>query len=420
MFVAIAAIAIGGGAGVLASAVFRTETPLPTPAAVVPLSVPPVSTPVPSGTPPPTPPPTPAPTPEPTPRPYLGRLAGTWLLTYRPDQIGTAAGLYATDELLTVRPACTADACAGRVAVADPRKPSAESPAVFRFSAAGYSLKHTSTSLVLCVGRRGLTVEGGAKATATLVLRAMSLPGNTEVSLEGTRTVKVVPTAVGKVQGCGAGNFATALEARRLSAAQLASVAQFIQPRPLADLVKRPNFTVKVAGVRMVYFAVAGDGARALMDNWAKASTKSKYCGRITYSWYKGSGESVSCIKATYNPSWSYAANPWTGSCVLRGFSLGLRMTMPIARWTAPAVAPRSLITWWKATLTLVRDHEAHHVAIYRKWEAVLKSRIIGTSCSSGQAIINKWAKQVDAAQEAFDKKDYASQQWPPYPADAP
>jgi hypothetical protein len=67
-----------------------------------------------------------------------------------------------------------------------------------------------------------------------------------------------------------------------------------------------------------------------------------------------------------------------------------------------------------------VRDHEAGHVAIYREWNKKLRSRIVGADCSDGQAIINKWSNQVNAAQEAYDKREYARDDWPPYPRDAP
>ena len=57
--------------------------------------------------------------------------------------------------------------------------------------------------------------------------------------------------------------------------------------------------------------------------------------------------------------------------------------------------------------------------AIDREWNQKLRSRIVGADCSKGQAIVDKWSNQRNAAQEAYDKREYARDERPPYPADA-
>ena len=96
------------------------------------------------------------------------------------------------------------------------------------------------------------------------------------------------------------------------------------------------------------------------------------------------------------------------------------KIGLPIARWTGPSLVPRDLVRWWKATQRYVRDHEAGHVAISREWERKLRSRFVGADCSDANAIIKKWSNQRNAAQEAYDRREYARNDRPAYPADGP
>ena len=101
-------------------------------------------------------------------------------------------------------------------------------------------------------------------------------------------------------------------------------------------------------------------------------------------------------------------ADPFTGSCTLTGLKLNWRMSMPIARWAGPSLVPRGLVKWWKATQRYVRDHEAGHVAIDREWSRKLRSRIVGADCSKGHVDHRQVEQPADAAQEAYDKREYA------------
>ena len=75
---------------------------------------------------------------------------------------------------------------------------------------------------------------------------------------------------------------------------------------------------------------------------------------------------------------------------------------------------------WWKDTQRYVRDHEAGHLKIDRAWFKKLRARLDGAACSKVDGIYKKWSKQLEAAQEAYDKREYARTDWPPYPLGAP
>jgi hypothetical protein len=227
------------------------------------------------------------------------------------------------------------------------------------------------------------------------------------------------PTRRGKRVGCREATYTVRPAADRLTKAQVATVKSQLTPIPAADLVPRPDFTVSVKGVRMIYFPVRGTGARQLNEAWASTSSQKKYCGTIKYSWHTGSRRTSSCIKSSWDPDFTYDADPYTGSCTVTGFDLNMRMSMPIARWTGPSLVPRGLVTWWKETQRYVRDHEAGHVAIYREWIPKLRGRVLGAKCAEITAIFKKWSGQVQAAQEAFDRREYARTDWPAYPPDA-
>ena len=237
--------------------------------------------------------------------------------------------------------------------------------------------------------------------------------------LAATGSLRLNPNRRGDSVGCRDTTAEIGVQAEKLTKATRATVKQRLSPIPKPDLVPRPDFTVSVKGVRMAYYPVKGASATKLHERWAATSSKDKYCGTVDYTWAKGH-RTLSCIKTSTNPDYSYVADPFTGSCTITGYKLNSRLSMPIARWTGPSLVPRGLVRWWKATQRYVRDHEAGHVAISREWERKLRSRVVGADCSDANAIIKKWSNQRNAAQEAFDRREYARNDRPPYPADAP
>ena len=397
----------GAVAGIVATPTATpTATPLPAPSNAT------APTPQPS--------PTPAPTPEPTNGPYLGRLSGTYLLSYRVAEAALAAGLYDTQELLVMKPDCKTGACSSSVEVKNPRSGKVVATGQFKLTSSGYRLRLKTTGTDLCRRPDGQTVQAGVKVTTTMTLRAMTSPDRDDFWLVGPRTMKAKLTARGKSAGCHGGTYAVAIGTQQMSKTDLASVTSFLSPQPLPDLVGVPTTKVKVKGATtMTYYPVKGTRASVLNDRWQAASSKSSRCGKITYTWYRGSGETLSCVKTTYSPTYSYDVNYFTGSCVITGVNLHPRYVVPIARWAGPSLVPRELVPWWKEMQRVVAKHEAGHIAIFQRYMGTLRSRIVGAACADGQRIINRWSKQVNAAQEAYDKVQYATQVFPTPPATA-
>ena len=353
------------------------------------------------------------------PAPFLGRLEGNFLVSYTPDTAGAAAGLYPVDELLVVKPTCKKGACSSGVVIKDPLTGKAIGSATFELGSDGYRLKHSASRDDQCRGADGLTVEDGITARSSTTLTALTRPGIEGPWLEGDRSVSTKLASPGTAVECGSGTFAFSVESRRVERADLGGLAASVTQPPLPDLVERPDDKVTIPGVHMVYFAVKGTGAGELMDAWAATSSRSKYCGRVGYSWYEGSGETLSCAKVSWTTSYRTRTYYSTGACTVTSVSIKVRYSMPIARWTGPSVVPRALVPWWKATQRMVRDHEAGHFALDRRWLSTLRHRLLGARCSSVKAIQDKVSRQLSAAQEAYDKEKYATEVFPAYPPDA-
>jgi predicted secreted Zn-dependent protease len=368
----------------------------------------------------PTPTPTPSPTPTPIPlTPYAGRLSGTWLLTQELATDARLNAVFARELLLSVRPRCDAGPCTVTVRLVDPR--TEETLATQRVKPDdGYRFSIDAGFGDMCRGADGRTVEGGATRTTSYEIQALAQAGTNDVVLAIEGGLRLEPTKRGKAVGCGPLAYGFEGAAEKLTNETRATVADRLTPIPETALVGRPGFKVSIKGVRMVYYPVKGTSATKLEDAWAEQSSKKKHCGKIDYEWHTGSRRTTSCIKLTWSATTLQQTNAATGSCVVVSVNIDPRYTMPIARWTGPDVVPRGLVTWWKDTQRYVRDHEAGHVKIYRTWIRKLRARLDGVACSKVDAIYKKWNKQVDAAQEAYDKREYARTDWPPRPVDAP
>ena len=64
----------------------------------------------------------------------------------------------------------------------------------------------------------------------------------------------------------------------------------------------------------------------------------------------------------------------------------------------------------------VIRDHEAGHAAISRDHIKQLNAKLDGAVCSSVNTIVRQWATGLSAAQEAYDRREYAKP-WPRPPA---
>ena len=245
-------------------------------------------------------------------------------------------------------------------------------------------------------------------------------PDTAEPVLSVDGAGRLGPTKRGRSVGCQETAYEFAVTGEKLTDESRASVTERLTPIARPDLIPHPDFAVKLKGARMVYYSVKGTSASQLADDWAELSSKKKYCGKIDYEWHSGSRQTTSCLKLKWSATTTERTNTATGSCVVVGVDIKPRFTMPIARWTGPALVPRVLVDWWKDTQRYVRDHEAGHLKVDRAWFKKLRARLDGAACSKVDGIYKKWSKQLEAAQEAYDKREYARSDWPPYPLGAP
>ena len=124
--------------------------------------------------------------------------------------------------------------------------------------------------------------------------------------------------------------------------------------------------------------------------------------------------EALACVRLLPRLSgYTYVYGP-TGSCTITGVRITLSATPQMPRWTKPAKVYPALLTWWRSVVKHIAWHEGQHIEIQKSWIKTLHKRIVGGSCSKVQATMNKWAKQVDKAQDAFDRRD-SSWRYPAY-----
>jgi predicted secreted Zn-dependent protease len=96
--------------------------------------------------------------------------------------------------------------------------------------------------------------------------------------------------------------------------------------------------------------------------------------------------------------------------------------TVWLPSWRTSAKVAPAWPTWWRDYQKVVRDHEAGHVAITRKWEPSIESKMIGVSCPLADAAYAAASKSHDQAQEAYDKAEYplAAARYPKWPSGYP
>jgi len=195
-----------------------------------------------------------------------------------------------------------------------------------------------------------------------------------------------------------------------LAAAQVLAAASLV---PLPKL----SFPISRAGVK--YFGIRGSTYTELMDSLEQAAAGT--CGSIDYAWAEGDMFTAACAKARAGARTLTTSRCVGGQCTstCRISAVTGTETVYLPRWVAPSMVPASLLGWWKVVATDLRNHEATHVGIFYRWLATLKKEAVGKSCGAWNAIYKRWAAREGAAQEAFDRKDYAAQDWPPPPDDA-
>ena len=166
-------------------------------------------------------------------------------------------------------------------------------------------------------------------------------------------------------------------------------------------------------GATVDWFSIKGRTVRAMVESVAAGGVKA--CGRISYEWYQGDTRPSGCMETDWRTFNVSAVSQPGGSCRLDVSRIAARYVVHLPRWTSPTDVPRPLAKWWRATVTFIRDHEAGHVAIGLRWVKKLPALLDGKACSKLEAIMGKWAAGLQAAQEAYDSREYQAT-WPPAP----
>ena len=269
----------------------------------------------------------------------------------------------------------------------------------------------------LCRGDDGRTVQAGAKRTTEFQLQPFVDSKTGKMILAATGSLRLNPNRRGDSVGCRDTTSEIDVQAEKLTKATRGTVKQRLSPIPQPDLVPRPDFAVSVKGVRMVYYPVKGRARRSSTSDGRRRRRRTSTAARSSTAGTPAAADLV-LHQVVDGPRLLLLRRSVHRQLHVTGTDQS-RMSMPIARWTGPSLVPRGLVRWWKATQRYVRDHEAGHVAISREWERKLRSRVVGADCSEANAIIKKWSNQRNAAQEAYDRREYSRTDWPEYPSEA-
>lgn len=272
-----------------------------------------------------------------------------------------------------------------------------------------------------CLTADGDRVPGGASVKSTLRLWLASVrPAGTaieSVQLQGRLDIDIAPTPIGASAGCRRETASYELSGRREAAAVVPGQTDADTtdaPVPGSDgLVALPTISVAVPASEIDYFAVRGDSVDELVGAVARGGVSA--CGEIDYEWYRGDARPSACTQTNFSDltgSIQTASNSSTGACRITSSKVAVTFTIHMPRWTDPKRVPAPLLAWWRDIVTFIRDHEAGHARISRDYVKQLNAKLDGAICSSVNAIVRKWAGQLSAAQEAYDRREY-SKPWP-------
>jgi predicted secreted Zn-dependent protease len=318
-----------------------------------------------------------------------------------------------------LEPACGTDPCE-RVGVTVLTATYADVLAEFamRLDDHTYASDELSVTSGPCVGPDGTTVPGGARVSerVELWLEEVGRAGTAVTSLElrGMRRVTGQPVEAGELAGCRPWEATYDLAGTRTGAPAREDGTTEPPSDPSVATVARPEVRLTVKGAVVDYFSVKGRSVGTLIESVANGGVRA--CGRINYEWYNGDSRPAGCTKTDWASFDVRSVTRSDGSCRLDVQRLRARFEVELPHWTAPARVPKRLATWWTKTITFIRDHEAGHVRIGRRWVAKLRDQLDGSSCSRMQRILARWATGLNEAQQAYDRREYAKP-WPTPPA---
>lgn len=308
---------------------------------------------------------------------------------------------------------CPASTCDVR-AVARDQFGAEVASGLFKRSGDAYRLHIAERQTEACGASSAVFIGASASVTTDLSLAPQRAEGSAFVSvgISGSRTVDF-----GAASLCPSRTVAYAATGTKVQIAEIPSEApgpgdgSAAGPTPYPGGVPPPNVPVRVTGATIVSYPVTGTTATALVERMATSATA--FCGLIDYSWYTGDTRPVSCAKMAFaaNPGITLVTDASTGACRVSVSQVHWTVQIPIPHWTGPRTVPAPLAAWWKTYVAYVGKHEAGHVAIFRQWIGLLPGRLNGQPCSAAESIVDAWHQQEQAAQEAYDRREYAKPQ---------
>jgi predicted secreted Zn-dependent protease len=174
-------------------------------------------------------------------------------------------------------------------------------------------------------------------------------------------------------------------------------------------LVALPALSTTVWHASIRYFSISGRNPSELLNS-AENKIPPADDGRTP------KGDAAAYVEpVTFDLQPNYLIDVPSGTCTLAGITANTSYRATIPRWNSPKAVPPALLAWWKKVLAHIGWHEGQHVRIFVDYVDALGPRLAGQRCSAGQAIINQWSGELDAAQSAFDAKDRANWKLPSY-----
>ncbi len=164
---------------------------------------------------------------------------------------------------------------------------------------------------------------------------------------------------------------------------------------PSIRLVALPSLKVDVLDARGRYYSVSGRTPAQIVAS-AKRNIPADPSGKD-----RNSMAYVGPVVWEHMPS--YVMDQSSGACTITGVTSSTRYQATLPRWTSPSKVPAELLTWWRAVLRHIQEHESGHTRIFAKYVRALPSRVAGQPCSNWQAKVTAWSADLARAQANFD-----------------
>lgn len=357
------------------------------------------------------------------PEPVAGPLAGTWRVrkVLAPeDRSALLADATFDEEAWVLRPGCDVEPCATlEVSITPLARSRPVATATLERAGDRYRSPGTTGNEAPCLAGTGDRIPGGASTTRTVALwLAESRPAGSSVTtvvLQGALELRLTPTAIGRAGGCVETTARYDLTGRRGAVAVIDEQPTRPPAADPGDLVPLPDIEVAVDGARIEYFDVEGSTSGELLESIAFGGVRA--CGEIDYEWHEGDARPAACAVSRF-PGFEDGIREGRdddGDCVIVEADIDGRSTIHVPRWVAPERVPEALVAWWRDVVEFIRVHEAVHVEISRDAVGRLERALDGADCDDAGTIIGEWAGDLQAAQAAFDRTEYAKP-WPEPP----